>query len=130
MSVIVIFIIWLLIAFFAVLNGFFREFVLNKIFNNKVSLVLSGFSLSAIVFLTVYIVMPWLEPKSFSGLLFIGTIWVLTTLLFEYGLGYLQKKNLSEINQVFDISSGNLFSLVLLVTLFSPLVAGYFRGYY
>ena len=59
----------------------------------------------------------------------IGLQWVVMTLLFEFIFGhYVTGKSWSALFQVFNIMQGDLFILILLVTLISPYLAAKIRG--
>ena len=79
--------------------------------------------------------MRTMEKKAFfllvivGGSLFVGALWVLMTLAFDFLFGYfVADRSWSTLLDVFDISGGNLFTLVLLVSLFSPYVAFRMKG--
>ncbi len=123
---------WFLMVVCAILNGVFREKVLGHylLLNDKISLPLSGVLLSLLVFIISYIAIEHVTKKTMFTYIGIGIFWVLLTLVFEYGFGYFMLgKSWSEISTVFNVQQGNLFVLVLLVTLLAPLVSAYFKGY-
>lgn len=113
---------WFLIAVLAVANGFLRDVVIAPVFGMEYALPLSGVTLSLIIMLVSFYAVSWLGPGSDLYYLGIGTIWVMMTLGFEYGTGYfLLGLSFQEISQVFDLAGGNLFAIVLLVTLLAPM---------
>lgn len=112
--------IWLLMVVAAIVNGTFRDFVLNKYLPLNVALPLSGVFLSILIGLISTLSMRFIDRKSIVTYLGIGMFWVTLTLVFEYTFGFAKGMSFSEISQVFNVLEGNLFSLVLLVTLLSP----------
>lgn len=121
---------WLVMVLAAIANGLLREKILTVYLGESVALPASGILLSVFILIIVYNAIDYIVPKTVSTCLALGIFWVGLTLMFEYGLGYfVLGKQISEINQVFNVSSGNLFLGVVVVTLWSPLLIAYFKGY-
>lgn len=121
--------VWLLMALVAVLNGMARDFLLAGLLGDRIALPLSGISLSLLIFAISWLTLPWFGSVGSRDCLRLGVMWVLATLAFEYLMGYfVAGRSLEEINRVFDLSGGNLFILVLLVTLVSPWLVWCLRG--
>lgn len=121
--------IWFVIALFAVANGIFRETVLVSIFGQSIALPVSGMLLSLIVFVVTYLSFPLFGKNNALTYFLIGFQWVSMTLLFEVLFGhYMMGRSWSDISQVFHIMKGNLFIIVLLVSLFSPLLVAKIKG--
>ena len=122
-------IIWVIIALFAIMNGIFRENVLVSILGQLMAVSVSGIMLSIIVFIVTYVFFPLIEKHHTLAYFFIGVQWVLMTLIFEFVFGhYVMGKPWSSIFQVFNIIEGNLFIIVLVVSLFSPILAEKLKG--
>ena len=116
-------IIWIVIAIFAVGNGIFREIILVPNIGHDPALPISGIILSLVIFLITYLFFPFLGKHDFKTYLLIGFQWVIITILFEFIFGhYVVGKSWSTIFQVFNIMKGDLFVLVLLASLLSPLL--------
>lgn len=114
-------VIWCLIVLIAILNGAFRESVLNPVFGDKIALPLSGFILSVIIIVISYLLINWLKATDPQTYLKVGFFWGSLTIGFEYGLGYfVLHQPLDDIHQVFNIQQGNLFALALLASIISP----------
>jgi hypothetical protein len=113
--------IWLVIAILAVGNGVFRESVLVPTLGHGLALPMSGISLSIIVFIVTYLSFGFIGKKDVLTYFLIGFQWVLMTLLFEFAFGhYVAGKSWSILIKEFDITKGNLFIFVLLMSLISP----------
>lgn len=122
-------VIWFLIAVLAVGNGVFRQSVLVPGIGHSLALPLSGIILSVIVFAVTCLFFSFFGKQTVLGYFLIGVQWVVMTLVFEFMLGhYLLDRSLSEILQVFDIMNGDFFLIVLLVSLFSPLLSAKIKG--
>lgn len=116
--------IWFVIAILAIENGVFRESVLVSTLGQNIALPVSGITLSIIVFIVTYVSFPLFGKNNSLSYFFIGLQWVLMTLIFEFLLGhYVLEKSWSGILDIFNIMKGNLFIIVLVVSLLSPLLA-------
>lgn len=115
--------IWVIIAIFAVINGLFRESVLSPHFGESVALPASGITLSIIIFTIIYLSFKLFGKNEYRTYLYIGIQLVTMTLIFEFFFGhYVIGKSWSELLQVFNILKGDLFTIALLVSLFSPIL--------
>ncbi|MDR2918350.1 MAG: hypothetical protein LBV72_03165 [Tannerella sp.] len=116
--------IWLLIIPLAILNGAFRESVLIPYIGETYALFLSGILLGIMIFIVAYIFIPRLKHSSSANYWKIGLLWLILTLCFEFGFGFLRKIPFSEMIKAYDITTGNLWLfIVLFVGLLPWLVA-------
>lgn len=121
--------IWLVMVAFAMANGVFREQVLTPNIGLSGALPLSGVSLSILVFLAAYFSVPFFGKNKGATFLYIGLQWLLMTLLFEFIFGhYVTGKSWYTLLQVFNPMKGDLFVVVLLVSLLSPYLTAKMRG--
>jgi hypothetical protein len=121
--------IWLLIAFLAIVNGMIRESILVPSVGTQLALPLSGISLSIIVITVTFFTFPFFVVNSSRHAIYIGIQWFAMTLSFEFILGYfVLGKSWLAILQIFNIAKGDLFSLVLLSCLIAPLVVARIKG--
>ena len=120
---------WFVIALLAIANGLFRESLLVPNFGQSMALPVSGMLLSLIVFIVTYLSFTLFGKHNNAAYFLIGVQWVLMTLSFEFLFGhYMMGKSWSEILHVFNIMKGNLFSIVLIVSLLSPLLVAKIKG--
>ena len=120
---------WLAILILAILNGVLREKALIPTMGSFGALIASGILLSACIFLVAFVGAPWYGRLSSSQWLLIGVFWLLLTLIFEFGFGrFVQHKNWPELFQAYTFEGGNIWPLVLVVTLISPWLAARWRG--
>lgn len=115
--------IWFIIALLAIVNGIFREKVLVGMIGPNMAMPVSGITLSLIILLVTYLSFPLFGKHHALTYFVIGLQWVVMTLLFEFIFGhYVMGKSWSDILEVFHIMRGNLFIIVLAVSLISPLL--------
>lgn len=120
--------IWFVIAILAVINGIFRESILLPAVGQGIALPVSGIILSIIIFMVTYVTLQLIGNIDYSTCIFIGVQWLSMTLVFEFLFGhYVAGKPWSDLFQVFNIMQGDLFIIVLLVTLVSPLLVAKIR---
>jgi hypothetical protein len=117
--------VWLSILLLAVLNGGFREAVLFPRFGNPAAQLVSGMLLIGCIVVVSYLLVPRLHAQSRRQLAGIGVLWLVLTLVFEFGFGIMQSKAWPELLAAYTFQGGNIWPIVLLVTLVAPLLVGH-----
>jgi len=121
---------WFVILVFAILNGALREQVLIPSLGSFIGLAASGISLSACIFVVALAAAAWYGRLSSSRWLLVGLLWLLLTLVFEFGFGYfVQHQTWSELFGAYTFKGGNIWPLVLITTFISPWLAAKVRGF-
>jgi hypothetical protein len=119
---------WLLILVLAMLNGLFREAMLLPNLSKPVAFFLSGLFLSFFIVMVAVALARWLELNTPSWCIHVGLLWLSLTLIFEFGFGgVMQGKSWAEMLAAYTFKDGNIWPVVLMVTLFAPLVAARIR---
>jgi len=114
---------WLGLAVLGVLNGILRNALYSDILGE-----LRAHQVSTIVLIVLIGLYTWLfsliwKPESSMQALFIGLIWLVLTILFEFVFGhYVIGHPWSRLFSDYNIMQGRIWSLVLLWTLVAPLV--------
>lgn len=117
--------VWLLFIPLAILNGAVRESILVP-WMGQTALPLSGVLLSCLIFLTTYLLFPFLKA---SGQVWrIGAIWLLMTVLFEFCFGRAMGKPWGVLIEQYNVQGGNLWVVVLFVVFVSPWLTSRLRG--
>jgi hypothetical protein len=105
----------------AILNGTFRELCLVPLLGQRLALPLSGISGGILFFLLSYFTLSWLGPLKSWQYWLVGLAWLLMTVLFEFLFGRgVAHKSWNELLQSYNLLTGNLWTLVLLVIAISP----------
>jgi hypothetical protein len=121
--------IWAAFIPIAILNGILREKCLVPLLGKQLALPLSGITCALLFFLLVWTAVPWLGPLKPSRYRRIGLAWLGATVLFEFLFGRLvARRSWGELLRGYDVSTGNLWLLVLLVVAVSPTLAARLRG--
>lgn len=115
---------WLAILGLAIANGALREMLLLPALGRTPALVASGVLLSAVILLVAFAGIRWLRPASARAAWQLGMLWLALTLVFEFSFGGLvQHKSWAEMLQAYAFRDGDIWPLVLLVTLVAPVLA-------
>lgn len=121
---------WCLILVLAVLNGILREAVLLPNLSKPVAFVLSGVLLSFCIVIVAVALARWLKLSSRRRSLTIGLLWLCLTVVFEFGFGrVVQGRSWADLLEAYTFKDGNIWPVVLAVTLFAPLIAARIRGF-
>lgn len=120
---------WAAILLCAMANGALRELLLIPALGTTPGLVLSGLILSGCVFAVAWFATPWYGRLAAGQYRAIGLFWLVLTLAFEFGFGRLvQHKSWPELLQAYTFKDGNLWPVVLVMTLVAPWLAARRRG--
>lgn len=112
----------------AIFNAAIREKILLTWLGTW-SVTVSGLSLSLLIFLVTLAIIPVFATHKSFDYWFIGSLWLILTLSFEFLFGHYQRgQSWAEILEIFAIHRGNLMTLVLIITLLSPYLAAKLRG--
>ena len=121
--------VWAGLLFLAMLNGIARDMLLAPAFGISVAQPASGITLCVLVFAVSYFSLAFIGATGVREFLGVGLFWVCLTLTFEYLFAhYVLGMSWQQVNQIFNILQGNLFSLALLVTAIGPLLAAKVAG--
>lgn len=112
--------IWLSIIPLAILNGALREAVLNTWLGEKIAQPISGILLCAMVFIITLIFIPRIGKGTSKTYWKIGALWVGMTVVFEATFVLLLGGNFQQIIAMYDITTGNLWLLVVIFIGIAP----------
>jgi len=116
---------WCALMVAAVLNGTFRVTVLNPRAGERLGHVTSSVMLCTLIVALTWLFVRWIGPRSSAEGLRVGTTWLGLTLAFEFGFGhYVAGKPWHELMADYNVAAGRIWILVLLTTLFAPLLVG------
>ena len=106
----------------AIINGGLRELLLIPILGEKIAMIVSGLILCFVIYLIAYFLLPKLRIKEKNELITIGISWVILTLVFEFSMGVMNNLSFEEMMKAYDITTGNLWSAIVLYIGFVPLI--------
>lgn len=121
--------IWLALLVFAVVNGFFRQRVLEPQLGEELAHVLSTTALCGAVFVAaVFFVGFRRRAATLRGLFLVGLGWAIATALTEVALGLVAgRRSASAFFADYDLTRGRLFALVVLAEIAAPPLVGALR---
>lgn len=123
-----VFAVWLLLMAAETLHGVVRAIVLVPYFGDFRSRQIGVFTGSLLIVALVCLFERWLEVKTLSARLLVGFIWLLLTLLFEFGLGhFVFNYSFERLAEDYNLLAGGLMPLGLIVLLCAPLIAAKLR---
>ena len=117
--------IWCLIIPLAILNGGLREMVLVKL--GRAALPLSGVLLSACILAVALWLIPKIKGCTRGDYLAFGALWFVLTNGFDLRMNLAEGGGLSELLALYDVTTGNLWLLVVIVTALAPYLAAKWR---
>jgi len=112
--------VWALIIPLAILNGALREGVLVAAIGEGHARPVSGITLCLLIFIVALIFIPKLGKGTKKIYWKIGGLWVVLTVLFETLMGIISGNTFGEIAKNYDITTGNLWLLVVIFTGITP----------
>jgi len=119
--------IWLLITPLAILNGGLRDFVVEPLLGS-IALPLSAVLLSIMVFVMAYFLIPKIGRCTAIEYMLIGVVWFILTNAFDLVMiVFIENGSITDFFKMFDITTGNLWSVVVLVCLLSPILVAKMR---
>lgn len=122
--------VWVVFVVLAILNGAAREHFLVPAIGEHIAHPLSGILLSLVIFAVTLVMLPIFGRLQGKSYLMLGTVWLAMTLAFEFIFGrYVAGRSWSELLVAYDLRSGNLWLMVLVITLLSPYAAAKLRSY-
>jgi len=123
-------VLWVLILLLAIANGILREAVLIPMLGRFAGLIASGLLLSFLIFLVAAFAAPWYGRLDARIYWCIGAVWLVLTVIFEFGFGRLvQHKSWQELVEAYTFSGGNIWPAVLAMVLASPWLAARLRAH-
>ena len=110
----------------AVINGLVRGYVMQPLLG-RYALPLSGITLCALVLALAWLYIPRLGVSRPGHLVGMGLAWAGLAVIFEGLLGLAMGRALAELLAAYDMTSGNLWLLVVLCVGCAPWVAAKMR---
>ena len=105
--------VWLMIIPLAVINGLVRVCVMQPLLG-RYALPVCGIALCGLILALAWLCIPRLGVSRPWQLLGMGLVWAGLAVIFEGMLGLAMGKTLAEVLAAYDMTSGNLWLLVVL----------------
>jgi len=114
--------IWLSIIPLAILNGGLRQYIIEPLVGIKIANSVSGLILCILVFIVSFIFIPRLGNGTKKIYIKIGILWILATIIFETAFGLLLGNSFNEIINAYNVTTGNLWAVVVIFMGFVPII--------
>src|SRR5690349_9045788 len=108
-----IFLFWLPMILIAFANATLREMILTRHFSGFRANQLSTVTLIILCSVYTWCIFSKLPVNTYKQALWIGSIWMILTVIFEFALGRLTKKTWQELLQNYDLMHGYIWPLFL-----------------
>ena len=114
-------IIWFLLMILAIGNAGIRTSIFTPKYGESTGHVISTILLCLIIFIVTWFSIGWINPPSARAAFFIGLIWFVMTVAFEFLAGhYLFGNSWDKLFADYNVLKGRIWSLVLITNLLSP----------
>lgn len=114
--------VWLCFIPIAILNGGFRQHVLSVWLDGVWPIAVSGIMLSLFIILITRMLLPRVGRFRKCDCLVTGTVWMLLTVAFELSFGLASGATFSDMLAAYNPLTGNIWVLVVLATMFAPII--------
>ena len=118
---------WLMIIPLAVLNGALRDFALRSLLG-WYALPASGVLLCGMILLLAWLRVPRFVRGGSRQRVLVGVVWAVLAVIFECMLGIALNRQSVDLAAAYDVSSGNLWLLVVVCVGCAPWLAARMRG--
>ena len=116
--------VWLLLLLLAVMNGAFREGVLNPTLGPQIGHVASTALLAAMILLLAWLSTGWIGARTERDAWVVGLLWVTLVLGFEFLAGhFLFGRSWAYLVADYNVLRGRVWMFIPIVTLLAPLWA-------
>ena len=118
---------WLMIIPLAVLNGALRDFALHPLLG-RYALPASGVLLCGMILPLTWLCVPRFVRGGSRQLVLVGVVWAVLAVIFECLLGIALNRPWGDLAAAYNVSSGNLWLLVVVCVGCAPWLAARMRG--
>ena len=122
-------VIWLVLMCGAIANGAVRIKFIIPVTSEAVGHVISTVLLCAIILVVTRGAIGWMAPASAQQAFAIGTLWLLMTLAFEFGVGrFVSHRTWTELLADYNVFKGRVWVAVPIITFLAPWWMARLRG--
>ena len=116
------FLLWFPMLLIAIANGALREFVFKKYVADLTAHQLSTISLIILFAAYIWFILNRFPPFSSRQAILIGLVWVILTLIFEFGFGRYRGRSWIELLEDYNLVKGRIWILIPLWIAIAPYV--------
>jgi hypothetical protein len=119
---------WLLIASAETVAGTIRELFITPIIGQRPAHELGFFIAVANILFIAWLTAPWIKTETFKSQLAVGMLWLISMLIFEFGLGYILGFSWEYLLADYNLARGGLMSFGLVIMLLVPAFGAWLRN--
>lgn len=119
---------WLLIVIAETVHGVLRQIFIAPLMGDLPARQVGVLMGSAIIFAIAWACIRWIGARSFGEQIKVGLVWVVLTVLFEFGLGTALGLPPERLLADYNPAGGGFLGLGLLFMLLAPALAARVRG--
>lgn len=121
--------VWLVIIGVETIHGILRGLFLAPLIGDFPARRISVFTGSVLIFLVAYVFIRWIAATTRIQLVFVGLMWVVLTILFEFGLGrFVLDLPWERLTEDYDLTRGGLLGFGLLFMAATPTLVTMLRS--
>ena len=121
--------VWLIIILAESIHGTLRQLLIAPIIGDLPARRIAFVVGMLLIFLIAYCFIRWISAPSTKSLFAVGVMWMILTLVFEFGLGiFVLNFSLERMLEDYDVSRGGLMGFGLVFVIFAPYSATQLRG--
>jgi hypothetical protein len=113
---------WFPMLAIAIMNGILREFFIKKHVNDLAAHQLSTLTLIVLFAVYIWFVMARFPPGSADDAMLIGMLWLVLTLVFEFGFGRWRGNSWQTLLADYNLAKGRLWLLIPVWVALAPLL--------
>ncbi|MBC5775621.1 hypothetical protein H8S95_16205 [Pontibacter sp. KCTC 32443] len=106
----------------AVLNGTIRDFVYKKYVGELLARQISTITLILLFAAYIWFVINKYPPATSEHAIYIGVLWLVLTLVFEFGIGYMSGKTWAQMLEDYNIIKGRIWILIPIWVAVAPYI--------
>lgn len=114
------FLLWFPMLFIAILNGTARDLWYKKFMGELTARQISTLTLILLLGIYIFFIIKKYPPQSGTQSLFIGLLWLVLTLGFEFGFGLYRGNSWAQLLDDYNIMKGHIWLLIPIWLISAP----------
>ncbi len=121
--------VWLVVIAVEFIHGALRAIFLVPVVGDFGSRQISVFTGSILIVVVAYLLVPWLHTTEKESLIFVGVLWLVLTVAFEFSFGhFVFGRSWEGLASDYNIFRGGFLLIGMAVLTFAPVIAVRMRG--
>ncbi len=121
--------VWFLIVIAESIHGIIRQVLIAPMIGDLPARQIGVLTGSVIIFAIAWVSIRWINAQSFAEQFWVGLLWVVLIVIFEFSLGAILGYSLERMFSDYNLAQGGLMGFGLLFMLFAPALAARLSGF-